>query len=202
MANFNFNKVILGGRMTADPELKTTQSGIAVTRFSIAVNRRFAKQGEQAQVDFINCVAWRQQAEFVTRYFRKGSSICVMGSIQTSTTTDAQGQKRYFTDVVVDEVIEDTTKKGSTSTLKRGKILIKRKHPLRKGQSSSTKGEDTQGKPDTKTEELPPQSRVASDKVKSLVKVGVLKKGMNPHQNLKILKVGMLKEVMLKEGKE
>ena len=104
MANFNFNKVILGGRMTADPELKTTQSGIAVTRFTIAVNRRFTKQGEQAQSDFINCVAWRQQAEFVTRYFRKGSSICVTGSIQTSTTTDAQGQKRWFTDVVVDEV--------------------------------------------------------------------------------------------------
>ncbi len=104
MANFNFNKVILGGRLTADPELKTTTSGIAVTRFSIAVNRRFAKQGEQAQSDFINCVAWRQQAEFITRYFRKGSSICVVGSIQTSTSTDAQGQKRYFTDVVVDEV--------------------------------------------------------------------------------------------------
>ncbi|MBR2986499.1 MAG: single-stranded DNA-binding protein [Clostridia bacterium] len=104
MANFNFNKVILGGRLTADPELKTTPSGIPVTRFSIAVNRRFAKQGEQAQTDFINCVAWRTQAEFITRYFRKGSSICVVGSIQTSTTTDAQGQKRYFTDVVVDEV--------------------------------------------------------------------------------------------------
>ena len=104
MANFNFNKVILGGRLTADPELKTPTSGIAVTRFSIAVNRRFAKQGDQAQSDFINCVAWRQQAEFITRYFRKGSSICVVGSIQTSTSTDAQGQKRYFTDVVVDEV--------------------------------------------------------------------------------------------------
>ena len=103
MANFNFNKVILGGRLTTDPELKTTQSGIPVTRFSIAVNRRFAKQGEQAQTDFINCVAWRTQAEFITRYFRKGSSICVVGSIQTSTTTDAQGQKRYFTDVIVDE---------------------------------------------------------------------------------------------------
>ncbi|MBQ7364836.1 MAG: single-stranded DNA-binding protein [Clostridia bacterium] len=104
MANFNFNKVILGGRLTADPELKTTQSGIPVTRFSVAVNRRFTKQGEQPQTDFINCVAWRTQAEFITRYFRKGSSICVVGSIQTSTTTDPQGQKRYFTDVIVDEV--------------------------------------------------------------------------------------------------
>ncbi len=103
MANFNFNKVILGGRLTADPELKTTQTGIAVTSFSIAVNRRFTKAGEQAQADFINCVAWRQQAEFITRYFRKGSSICVVGSIQTRSWTDQQGQKRYATDVVVDE---------------------------------------------------------------------------------------------------
>ena len=103
MANFNFNKVILGGRMTADPELKTTQTGTAVTSFTIAVNRRFAKQGEQAQADFINCVAWRQQAEFITRFFRKGSSICVVGNLQTRTWTDQQGQKRYVTEVVIDE---------------------------------------------------------------------------------------------------
>ena len=103
MANFNFNKVILGGRLTADPELKTTQTGTAVTSFSIAVNRRFAKQGEQAQADFINCVAWRQQAEFITRFFRKGSSICVVGNLQTRTWTDQQGQKRYVTEVIVDE---------------------------------------------------------------------------------------------------
>ena len=105
MANFNFNKVILGGRMTADPELKTTQSGIAVTSFSIAVNRRVAKasDGQQQQADFINCVAWRQQAEFITRFFRKGSSICVVGTLQTRTWTDQQGQKRYVTEVVVDE---------------------------------------------------------------------------------------------------
>lgn len=105
MANFNFNKVILGGRMTADPELKTTQSGIAVTSFSIAVNRRVSKasEGQQQQADFINCVAWRQQAEFITRFFRKGSSICVVGTIQTRNWTDQQGQKRYVTEVVVDE---------------------------------------------------------------------------------------------------
>jgi len=104
MANFNFNKVILGGRLTADPELKTTQSGISVTSFTVAVNRRFgATAGEEPQADFINVTAWRQTAEFVTRYFRKASSICVVGSIQTRTWTDQQGQKRFATEVVADE---------------------------------------------------------------------------------------------------
>ena len=105
MANFNFNKVILGGRLTADPELKTTPSGISVTSFTIAVNRRFGgtKAGEEPQADFFNVTAWRQTAEFVTRYFRKASSICVMGSIQTRTWTDQQGQKRFATEIVADE---------------------------------------------------------------------------------------------------
>jgi len=105
MANFNFNKVILGGRLTAEPELKQTPQGISVTTFTIAVNRRTAKGGEDKQTaDFINCVAWRSTAEFVTRYFRKGSSICIVGSIQTRTWTDNQNQKRYATEVLVEEV--------------------------------------------------------------------------------------------------
>ena len=84
MANFNFNKVILGGRLTADPELKTTPSGVSVTSFTVAVNRRFSgKNGEETQADFINVTAWRQNAEFITRYFHKASSICVVGTIQT-----------------------------------------------------------------------------------------------------------------------
>ena len=104
MANFNFNKVILGGRLTADPELKTTATGVSVTSFSIAVNRRFSgKNGEDSQADFINVTAWRQTAEFITRYFRKASSICVVGTIQTRSWTDNQGQKRYATEVVADE---------------------------------------------------------------------------------------------------
>ena len=104
MANFNFNKVILGGRLTADPELKTTATGVSVTSFSIAVNRRFSgKNGEETQADFINVTAWRQTAEFITRFFRKASSICVVGTIQTRSWTDNQGQKRYTTEVVADE---------------------------------------------------------------------------------------------------
>jgi len=104
MANFNFNKVILGGRLTADPELKTTPSGVSVTSFSIAVNRQYrSKNAEEPQADFINVTAWRQTAEFITRFFRKASSICIVGTIQTRNWVDQQGQKRYVTEVVADE---------------------------------------------------------------------------------------------------
>lgn len=103
MANFNFNKVILGGRLTADPELKTTPSGIPVTTFTVAVNRRFGgKTGEEAQADFFNVTAWRQTAEFITRYFRKASSICVVGTLQTRT-WEKDGVKHYATEIVADE---------------------------------------------------------------------------------------------------
>ncbi len=101
MANFNLNKVILGGRVTADPELKHTPQGIPVCSFSIAVNRR-SKDG-QAPADFINCQAWRATAEFISRYFKKGSSICLVGSIQTRTWTDNNNNKRYATEVIADE---------------------------------------------------------------------------------------------------
>ena len=114
MANFNFNKVILGGRLTADPELKTTPSGISVTSFTVAVNRRFGgKTGEEAQADFFNVTAWRQTAEFITRYFRKASSICIVGSIQTRTWIDQNGQKRFATEIVADEAYFVDTKSES-----------------------------------------------------------------------------------------
>ena len=102
MANFNLNKVILGGRITDNLELKTTPSGVSVTAFSIAVNRKYTKD-QQQQADFINCVAWRNTAEFITRYFQKGSSICLIGSLQTRNYTDSNGNKRYITEVIVDE---------------------------------------------------------------------------------------------------
>lgn len=103
MANFNFNKVMLGGRITADPELKQTQSGIPVCSFSIAVNRKVAKGAEQ-NADFFNVTAWRGTAEFVSKYFKKGSSIFVVGTIQNRSWTDTNGQKRYATDISADEV--------------------------------------------------------------------------------------------------
>ena len=111
MANFNFNKVILGGRLTADPELRQTPNGIPVVSFTIAVSRRVRSQQDQQSgqpqqptADFFNCTAWRQQAELISRYFHKASSICVVGTIQNRSWTDQQGVKKYATDIVVEEV--------------------------------------------------------------------------------------------------
>ncbi len=101
----SFNKVILIGNLTADPELRQTASGLSVCSFSIAVNRRVSKadQGQQS-VDFFNIVAWRQQAEFVSRYFKKGNPILICGQLQNRTWTDNQNQKRYATEIQADEV--------------------------------------------------------------------------------------------------
>ena len=108
MASLNLNKVVLAGHLTATPELRQTPTGVSVTSFSIAINRRPSKNSEGAQnqnanVDFLNCVAWRNQADFITRFFKKGSAICVTGSLQTRNWTDQQGQKRYATEINVDE---------------------------------------------------------------------------------------------------
>jgi single-strand DNA-binding protein len=99
----SFNKVILIGNMTADPELKQTQGGISVCTFNIAVNRRYSKDGNN-EVDFITVQTWRQTAEFVSKYFKKGKPILICGQLQTRTWTDNQGNKRYATEVVADEV--------------------------------------------------------------------------------------------------
>ena len=115
----SFNKVILIGNMTADPELKQTAGGTSVCSFSIAVNRRFAKADQAQQtVDFINIVTWRQSAEFVSRYFKKGNPILICGQLQTRTWTDNQGQKRYATEVVADEVsfVASANQNGGAST--------------------------------------------------------------------------------------
>lgn len=120
MSNLNLNKVVLCGRLTADPELKQTQNGIAVVSFSLAVNRRFTRGADgqnNSQADFINCVAWRQTAEFISRYFKKGSSLCVTGSIQTRTWNDNTGAKRYVTEVVVDEAMfVDSRSEGASAS--------------------------------------------------------------------------------------
>lgn len=99
----SFNKVILMGHLVADPELRQTQSGIAVTSFRIGVSRRATKSGEQPQSDFFDIVAWRQTAEFVTRFFTKGRPILVCGSLQTRSWTDANGNKRISYEIVADE---------------------------------------------------------------------------------------------------
>lgn len=119
------NKVFLMGRITRDPELSQTPSGVTVARFSIAVNRRFAKEGQQ-QADYISCIAWRQQAEFICKYFRKGAMIAVVGSIQTRTWDGQDGKKQYATDVVVDEVYftgEKREQQGAGETTPSGDFM-------------------------------------------------------------------------------
>ena len=102
MANLHLNKVILCGRLVADPELKMTPAGVPVCSFRLAVNRKYQKEGER-NVDYIRCVAWRQRAEFVSRYFSKGSSICLEGSIQTSKYADQNGKMYYTTEILIDD---------------------------------------------------------------------------------------------------
>ena len=108
----SFNKVILIGRLTADPELKQTGTGTAVTSFTIAVDRKHYKDSEK-KADFINIVAWRQSAEFICKYFRKGSAIIVVGELQTRSWQDSEGKKRTATEVVVSEVSFAESKKNT-----------------------------------------------------------------------------------------
>ena len=99
-----YNRVILMGRLTADPELRQTQSGLSMCRVSIAVDRSFARQGEERKTDFFDITFWRQQAEFVCRYFSKGRMIHVEGKLQNDNYTDQNGQKHYRTAIVADNV--------------------------------------------------------------------------------------------------
>lgn len=98
------NSVVLMGRLTYEPELRTTQSGISVISFQVAVDRQYQTRGEERKADFIDVTAWRQTAEFVSRYFHKGSMIAVQGSIQTDNFTDRDGNKRKSVTVVADNV--------------------------------------------------------------------------------------------------
>jgi single-strand DNA-binding protein len=97
------NKIILQGNLAADPEFKTTPSGVSVTTFRIAVGRRFAKPDDEIKADFFTIVAWRGTAEFVSKYFNKGSNIIVVGNLQNRSWTDNDGNKRYVTEVIADE---------------------------------------------------------------------------------------------------
>jgi single-strand DNA-binding protein len=107
----SLNKVILIGRLTADPELKQTGNGVAVTSFTLAVDRKYNKDTEK-KADFITVVAWRQTAEFICKYFRKGSAIIVLGELQTRSWDDSNGKKRFTTEVVASEVSFAESKKN------------------------------------------------------------------------------------------
>ena len=98
------NCAVIMGRLTADPELRQTPNGVSVTTFTVAVDRGFVRQGEEKKTDFISVVAWRQNAEFVSKYFSKGSMIAVQGSIQTRSYDDKNGSKRYVVEIVADNV--------------------------------------------------------------------------------------------------
>lgn len=98
------NSVVIMGRLTHEPELRTTPSGISVIKFNVACDRNKTKSGEEKKTDFIDCTAWRQTAEFIARYFHKGSMIAIEGSIQTDSFTDKDGNKRKSVQVVADQV--------------------------------------------------------------------------------------------------
>ena len=96
------NNAVIMGRLVADPELRTTGSGISVSSFTVAVDRRFNRQGEDRQADFIDVIAWRQTAEFISKYFGKGRMIALEGQLRTRTYDDKNGVKHYVTEVYVD----------------------------------------------------------------------------------------------------
>lgn len=109
------NQAILIGRLVNSPELKTTQAGTSVTTFTVAVDRRYVKRGTERETDFIDIVAWRQTAEFITKYFSKGSMIAIQGTIQTRTYTDKNGNKRKAVEVVAENVSFCGDRKESTA---------------------------------------------------------------------------------------
>lgn len=111
------NKIILMGRLVADPEIKTTPSGVAVCRFKVAVDRPYQKDKEK-QADFIPCTAWRNTAEFVSKYFSKGKMIIVEGSLRNNDYTDKNGIKHYSMDVQADNVSFGGDKKDDTLSSK------------------------------------------------------------------------------------
>jgi len=108
------NKVILMGRLTKDPELRyTSSSNIPVCSYTIAVDRRFAKQGEESQTDFIPIVVWNKTAEFCSKYFKKGSKILLAGRLQVRTWDDTEGKRHWVTEVIADEVHFADSKRDS-----------------------------------------------------------------------------------------
>ena len=98
------NKILLIGRLTKDPELRYTQSGTAVASFTLAVNRNFTNQNGEREADFINCIAWQKAAEFVSQYFKKGQQMALEGRLQVRTYDDNNGQRRWVTEVIVEQV--------------------------------------------------------------------------------------------------
>ena len=118
------NKIVLMGRFTKEPELRATGTGTSVTSFTIACDRDFKGQNGERETDFINCVAWRQTAEFICNYFKKGSMAIVEGSLQTRPYEDAEGKKRTATEVVVNNIYFGESKKEEAPTITPDNVLM------------------------------------------------------------------------------
>ena len=116
MANFNFNKIILGGRLTADPENKQTTDGTSVTTFTVAVNRRSTAPDGKPIADFFKVIAWRSLADFAYKFFRRGSAIFVVGTVQNRSYIDHEGTKRYMTEIIADEISFVDSKNDNTAS--------------------------------------------------------------------------------------
>ncbi|WP_249311725.1 single-stranded DNA-binding protein [Congzhengia minquanensis] len=147
------NKVILVGRLTKDPELRATTSGIPVCSFTVACDRRFVKQGEERKADFINCIAWRQAGESISKYFAKGHRIALEGSIQTRSWTDNEGKTRYSTEVVVDqwEFAQSKSENGASASYQPSSSL----YPPQQESSQSPAAGDIDGFMPIEEEDLP-----------------------------------------------
>lgn len=104
MANFNFNKIMLGGRLTADPENKQTTDGTSVTTFTIAVNRRTTASDGKQIADFFKVIAWRSLADFAYKFFHRGSAIFITGELQNRSYIDREGTKRYISEIIAAEI--------------------------------------------------------------------------------------------------
>lgn len=125
------NKVILMGRLTMDPEVRYTQTNnTLVASFNLAVNRRFIKEGEEKQVDFIKIVAWSKTGEFCSKYFKKGQQVGIIGRIQTRNWDDENGQKRYATEIIAEEVYFAESKKDNENAFsKYGNVFLDNNSP-------------------------------------------------------------------------
>lgn len=117
------NKAILMGRLTRDPELRyTSNTNTAVCNYTLAIDRKFARQGEEKQTDFIPIVAWGKTAEFCSRYFQKGQQVAVVGRIQVRNWDDAEGKRHYMTEVIAEEVFFADSKRDSSTSRPDGNV--------------------------------------------------------------------------------
>ena len=148
MANFNFNKIMLGGRLTADPENKQTTDGTSVTSFTIAVNRKGTTADGKAVADFFKVTAWRSLADFVAKFFRRGSAIFVVGTIQNRSYIDHEGTKRYVTEIVAEEISFVDSKGETASVPVTGGAPVEKPAPLSSSFATAEDFETTSGDDD------------------------------------------------------